>query len=526
MELYRHQLDDIDRFKDSDGFGIFGEMGTGKSATALKIAEHKYLKGDIDRLLIIAPNDIHKQWTDEQVPTFLECKHESVCLYGSKGLQKFVNLENTDRLNVVSVNVDTFSTASKWKDIVTWALRGKTMIVLDEATVIKNIRSVRTERLLYSFNDVVRRNKRIMSSKVKTVSRVILTGTPVTNGFSDLWALFEFIKPNFFGMNAYVFREVYGLYRRISVGRDTVPVPINEDVWKAIKGMDSYNEACYTFGITSDTYHEILRQDRYYGPFKRADELRKKVLSVSVIRLLSECVDMPDKVFEKRVITMSGEIAKAYNKLKDSFVTSYNGSVMSVKNKISLLLRLQMILSGFIVNTDITVDDDGNVIDIPYGNVEWIGKSNPKLDMLYHDVSICDKPLIIMTRFSAEAERIYNDLSKEYKVCLMTGWKRVGSIEEFKEGKYDIMVGNLKMISRGFNLQNSHTILYYSNTFSLEDRLQSEGRVFRIGQKNRCLYVDYLYEGSVDSLVLKALEIKQNMLDFIRGKDISELLCG
>ena len=244
MELYKHQLDDIERFKDSAGFGIFGEMGTGKSATALKIAEHKYLKGAIDRLLIIAPNDLHKQWTDEQVPTFLECKHEAVCLFGSKGLQKFVNLENTDKLNVVSVNVDTFSTANKWKDVVEWALRGKTMIILDEATLIKNIRSIRTDRLLYSFNDVVRFKKRIVSSKVKTAARVVLTGTSVTNGLYDLWTLVEFIIPNYFGMNAYVFRERYGMYRTIPVGKQTVSVLINEDIWNEIKLMRSYSEAC------------------------------------------------------------------------------------------------------------------------------------------------------------------------------------------------------------------------------------------------------------------------------------------
>ena len=100
----------------------------------------------------------------------------------------------------------------------------------------------------------------------------------------------------------------------------------------------------------------------------------------------------------------------------------------------------------------------------------------------------------------------------------MTGWRKVGTIEGFKEGEYEIMIANLRLISKGFNLQNACTILYYSNTFSLEDRLQSEGRIFRIGQKITYTYINYVYEGiAIDEKMRLALEQKKDLLDYIMG---------
>jgi SNF2 family DNA or RNA helicase len=106
----------------------------------------------------------------------------------------------------------------------------------------------------------------------------------------------------------------------------------------------------------------------------------------------------------------------------------------------------------------------------------------------------------------------------------MTGWKRVGTIEEFKDGKYDVMVANSAVIGRGFNLQNSHVIQFYSNTFSLETRLQAEGRIFRLGQQYPCEYIDYCYPGTVDEKITAALKMKRNLLDYIRGADMKDVI--
>jgi SNF2 family DNA or RNA helicase len=106
----------------------------------------------------------------------------------------------------------------------------------------------------------------------------------------------------------------------------------------------------------------------------------------------------------------------------------------------------------------------------------------------------------------------------------MTGWKCVGSVDAFKAGKYEVLVANAATIAHGYNLQNSCSILFYSNSFSLEKRLQIEGRIFRLGQKQPCLYTDYVYEDSIDEKIYAVLKMKRDLLEYIRDADMRELL--
>lgn len=107
-------------------------------------------------------------------------------------------------------------------------------------------------------------------------------------------------------------------------------------------------------------------------------------------------------------------------------------------------------------------------------------------------------------------------LKDQYSTMLYTGWKKTGTIDDFKDGKYDVLVANIACIAYGFNLQRSHTIMYYSNTFSMEHREQSQARIFRSGQKHPCVYVDYVFDKTIDTKILKALKNKKNMLDYFR----------
>ena len=106
---------------------------------------------------------------------------------------------------------------------------------------------------------------------------------------------------------------------------------------------------------------------------------------------------------------------------------------------------------------------------------------------------------------------------------MFTGWKVIGGTDAFKKGELDILVANTTKIARGHNLQIAHTTLYYSNTFSMELRQQSEFRTFRMGQKHECLYIDYT-AAEVDETINRALAMKKNLLDYIRDKQIDEVV--
>ena len=174
---YKHQEVALQRYRHSSEIPLFFDPGTGKTRTSLLIAAAKYEQGDIDAVLVIAPNGVHKQWATEEIPKWMKDVETTVQWRKNKKLF-FVE----GKLNIVCTNIEQFSTKTRYLDYVEWVNSHKTMIILDEATRIKNPKAIRTQRLLYEFNKVVRRGKTILSSEPKTVARVILTGTPVTNG--------------------------------------------------------------------------------------------------------------------------------------------------------------------------------------------------------------------------------------------------------------------------------------------------------------------------------------------------------
>lgn len=556
LEPFGHQLEAYEKFKDKDEIALFFEMGCGKSFTTLYIAQKKFEAGLIKGLLVVAPNDVHRQWYDELVNGVdkehdgvlwqeLSIDFEAQCVGGRGGQKELYPFETEDLFKFVSVNVDTFSQPHKWEEIVFWANGNNYAIAIDEATVIKNPSSKRSQRLLYEFNDVVKRGKRIISSEKKHPVRFVLTGTPVTNGPIDLWAIMEFVRPNYFNRNYYSFRAYYGMFTRLSVmtavGTRDIDVMLTEKTWQAIHDCESYQAAYILFGCSEDTYMTVKHQDKFVGPYKHADELRALLEPVSIFKKLTDCVDMPSVNYIMRHVGMSDIQKATYMNMKNSMLSQYSSYLTVAKNKLVINLRLQQISSGFIMARK-AGDSEQDVIellaktdrddlveqlddqDIMPSEVVWLGESCPKLDALMRDVAECDKPLLILTRYSAEAAKIFELCENAgYKTGLFTGWKVVGGIDEFKNGNLDILVANSSKISKGFNLQIAHTTLFYSNTFSMETRQQAEFRTFRMGQKHPCLYIDYS-AAEVDDTINTALQMKKGLLEYIRDKNIEEVI--
>lgn len=546
VKLFEHQKLARNKFKDLDEIALFFEMGCGKSVTSLSIMIDKYKEGKIDSLLIVAPNDVHKQWFDDLcsedalLSQILEQEHVPCTgqIIGGRGGQKqFYDFEDDGKLHIVCVNIDTFSQSHKWEVIVDWVNKNKTAIIIDEATSIKNPNSKRSQRMLYEFNDVMKKRNTVLFSgkKPNTSVRCVLTGTPVSNGPMDLWSIMEFIKPNYFGRNYYSFMNYYGMHTKLKLDTgQQISVLLTEKTWHGIKGCKDYAEAFNTFGCSEDTYMTVMHQDHYIGPYKHADELKQLLEPVAVFAKLTDCVDMPPVHYITKEVPLSDAQKACYNDMKHDLLATYDDNVATAKNKLVVTLRLQQIASGFIMgHKEVNPEDlelpcwsdveSADEYDVTPDEVIWLGDTNPKLEQLKRDVAELDKPLLILTRFSAEAAKIYDILKDDYSCMLFTGWKTTGSIEKFKAGEFQIMVANTTKIARGFNLQIAHTTIYYSNTFSMELRQQSEFRTFRMGQKYPCTYIDYV-SCEVDKTIADALRLKKGLLEYIRDKSIEEVV--
>ena len=522
--LYRHQEIAVQRYAKADAIPLFFDPGTGKTRTSLLIAEAKFNAGEIDAVLVIAPNGVHKQWATEEIPKWMANVDTTVQWRKNKKLF-FVE----GKLNIVCTNIEQFSTKTRYLDYVEWATAHKTFIILDEATRIKNPKAIRSSRLLYGFNHIVRRGKTILSSEPRTVARAILTGTPVTNGPFDVWSMFEFLRPGYFGINWYGFQNKYGMFHAIQVNGRVIRILINEEAWGSIKACDTFEMANALYGVSLGTYDTIKNQDHYEGPFRNVAQLRDKMLEIAMFVRIEDCIDMPERTYNRKLLDMSAEQARVYHELETYFITTYKQEKVEAKSKLTAYIRLQQIASGFVSSEQIP---ENEVEDPPPNKITWFDDT-PKLDQMLVDVEevvgSTDNPtgqVIIVCHFRAEAERIYDTLSDAgYNCCLQTGWKKVGSLEGFKQGKYPVLVANIKVISMGFNLQEKcHHMIFYSNTFSLEDRIQVEARIYRAGQRNTCIYLDYVMKDTIDMKVYAALKQKKALSDYIRDTSVEDML--
>ncbi len=496
---YAHQRKAIERYVNESCIPLFFDPGLGKTRTVIEIAMRKYQNGEIDTVLVIAPNRVHRQWAVEEIPKWCTIPFEAQICETKRW--------KPGKLNWICVNVDKFSTAKAWQQYVECALQHKTFIVVDEATRIKNPKAKRSQNIIYGFNENFKRGKRIVQSIPKTVCRAVLTGTPVTNSPFDIWSMFEFLSPGMLGMGWYTFQAKYGLFRTTLINGRTIRLLIDKETWYAVQRCQDFDTACVIFGVDSNTYWYIKQHGDYSGPFKNIEELKALLYKYSEFASIDECLDLPEKMYVKRKIEMLPEQARMYKEMRDQYITQFKDEIFGVTSKIAAVIRMQQIAAGFI--TDVPLED------------------NPKLERLMDDVEeLRGKRFIVVCHFVEESKILYERLTKEgFNVCLQTGVHRIGTIDEFKRGKYDCMVANIRVISTGLNLQdNCNIMMFYSNTHSYEDRLQTEGRIHRSGQTQRCIYYDYVMEGTVDEKILDSLHDKKDMLEYIKTRSIEDVI--
>lgn len=500
MNLYEHQKRAIARYAHASFAPIFHSPGCGKSATTLRIVANRYLARECDAVLIIAPNRVHKQWASEQIPLWLS--DIPFVTYVKK--TGFIE----GRLNIVCVNIEQFSTSVAYKKYVDWTLSHHTIVVLDEATCIKNIKSKRSQRLLRCFNEVHKRGRTTVSSSPLTVMRIALTGTPTTNAPTDVWAIFEFLCPSYFKLNYYAFQRMFCMMYSHYYQNHTIPSLLDRDAWEDV------HNGKYVEGLSESDRQTILSQKSFQGPYKNLDFLKKKIQETGDIVSIEDVIDMPKQTYIVRHLTMCEEQARIYREMKETMCAVWHGHDVSALTKVGCVAKLQQISSGFVRYFD---SAEGDVIP------GWV-EPNVRAEQLLADLDAMEEQVIVVTHFQAEAAKLYSLLEPLYPTCLQTGWKRIGTIEDFQSGRYRIMIANIRVLAFGFNLQNCHQMIFYSNTYSLEDRLQVEARIYRSGQKERCVYFDYVMDDTVDVPVLACLKNKQKLLDYIKAHDSDILL--
>ncbi len=463
---HAHQEVSLQRSAEQENFALFLEMGLGKSKIILDTAGMLHAKGKILNLLITAPNGVHRQWVEEQAPIHLaEYPYKCIVFDSQKSnTKKWAKkmdavLINPIFLRIFTINVEAMITQGGEAFARKVLGSGPTLWALDESVSIKAPGSKRTKKLL--------------SLSMLATYRRILSGAPITKGAEDLYTQLRFLDHRILGHKSfYSFRNNYC---------------ITEPIYGAPRG------AVQIVG------------------YRNLDELKQR-LSKHIVRFrVADCLNLPPRIYMTREVEMTKEQAKAYEWLKYEFFYEIENHTITTEQAIIRLLRLQQVLSGYVKT------DEGDIISIPSNRIR----------VLQEVVTEAAGKVVIWARFHRDIDEIKKAL-QPLGVVVWDGRTPVNERVEAKrrfmeDDDTTIFLANQQAAGLGIDgLQHaSSTMIYYSNNFSLNDRLQSEARLHRFGQRGAVRVVDLQVPNSLDSYIVQRLrdnqEIAEHTLDIRPG---------
>jgi SNF2 family DNA or RNA helicase len=231
------------------------------------------------------------------------------------------------------------------------------------------------------------------------------------------------------------------------------------------------------------------RSIQVVSEFKNLGELSDTVKQFSYRVLKEDCLDLPPKNFIKRHITLTPEQQKVYKQMKDHALAMLNGKVTTTMTVLTQLMRLHQITCGHFTA------DDGSVQSV---------KSN-RMNELMSILEDMDGKAIIWANYQRDIENIVDEITDKYGPA-----------------KCRFLVGTPQTGGYGITLTQANTVIYYSNGYDLEKRLQSEDRAHRIGQKKTVTYIDLICEDTVDEKIVKALRDKINIASEVMGEELKD----
>lgn len=461
---YEHQLVALEKGWKKPAYGYFMEMGTGKSKVIIDTAALLYDAGKIEGVLIIAPKGVYRNWYQKEIPEHMPAHIAVRSAIWRAGLDKKTKeqinhlFHPNAELNILVMNIDALITKQGGMVAEKFLLGRAALMVVDESTTIKSPNARRTKAA-------------IKLGKLAKYRR-ILTGSPVTKSPLDVYTQCEFLNPQLLGFSSY-----YGFRNRYAVMQD------NNYGGKRFKQVVGY---------------------------RNIDELSKTLTEFTYRVTKSECLDLPEKVYMRREFDMTAEQKKVYDQMRLSAIAFLEEEEVTATTVITQLLRLHQISCGFFPT------DVGPVRPLPSSRITEL---MDLLEEVEGKAIIWANYRYDIARLSEEIRRVYGneslvtyfgDTGDEERQQAVTAFQDLDSPVRF-------FLGNTQTGGYGITLTQAKTVIYYSNNYDLEKRLQSEDRAHRIGQDSSVTYVDLVCRDTVDEKIIKALRDKISLANAVTG---------
>ena len=396
------------------------------------------------------------------------------------------------------------------------ANNGNIFTILDESSKIKTNNPCKESKKSKRTQAILKLNK--------IGQRCILTGTFMSKSPVNAYDQMNFLCPGFFSESMYAFAEHYEIRRSLpSVrgARITITQKDYETIRKrlvrykdnpsALSGaMDSIHSF---YGISKEDCIHILKNPEY-SPYKNMEELWQRIGDTCLKVDRKTSTDLPPKVYKTYDITLTKEQMKLYLQLQNQYCTDN----IVVDNGLKLYLRFQDVCNGYEpIDHGDTIDENGKVRH----NIELKPLAdNPKLDMLEEVIDdIGDKQVVVWcsrTKLLYDAEAHMRELG--YTTAIYDGKidkkLREEGYQSFSEGKTQLIFVNQASGAYGLDgLKEADYAVYLCNSYSVEQRAQSENRIYR-GEITRSKYIiDITCKGTCEDRVTEALKQGKELLD-------------
>ena len=458
----------LEKSWNKENFAYFMEMGTGKTKVLIDNLAMLYDKGKIDGALIIAPKGVVKTWYEQELPTHLPDHIENVTVLWQPNITKSQEeklnslFEIETALHILIMNVEALSTDKGVKFAYKFLNSHKVLMAIDESTTIKT--------------PAAKRTKNIIDLGEKAKYRRIMTGSPITKNPLDLYTQCYFLDPYLLDHASYYsFRNRYAIMK---------------------------------------TMHVRGRSIQVVSKFQNLSELSDVVKTFSDRVLKEDCLDLPPKNFTKRHIILTHDQRKIYEQMKKAAMAVLNGKVTTTMTVLTQLMRLHQITCGHFTA------DDGTTQLIP----------NNRITELMNILEETEGKVIIWANYQRDVNQIIKNVTEKYGEGSIVDYygltpqeDRQDNIRKFQNGpECRFLIGTPQTGGYGITLTKANTVVYYSNGYDLEKRLQSEDRAHRIGQKKNVTYIDLIAEDTVDEKIVEALRKKINIASEVLGEELKD----
>ena len=455
-DLMSHQSAATEKMLPTRIGALFMEMGTGKTRTAIEIIYRRLAR--ISNVIWLCPVSL-KETIRHEILKHTDCMDTDLHVFNGK-----TNERNLPKCLWYVIGIESMSASNRVVLTVNKLINTSSMVIVDESSYIKGHNASRTQRITH------------IAAKARY--RLILTGTPISQGVVDLFAQMKFLSPKILGYNSF-----------------------------------------YSFAANHLEYHEKFKDMivRSHNVEYLAAKMQPYVYQVTK----DECLDLPDKLYEMRYFGMTGEQRGYYEQAKEEILMEVTEDDYDSVIIFRLFTALQQIVCGF-WNRHVKGKEP-----------EHIDLSSYRIDVLMDTVMSIqqNEKIIIWTKYQHDIMEISEALKKQYgndSVALFHGKlnerKRAEQVQRFRASAR-FFLSTQSCGGHGLTLNEAHYVIFYNNAFKYSERLQAEDRCHRIGQEHKVVYIDIQCSDSIDDRIASALaskgglvaEFKQEV-DKVKGK--------